>query len=197
MLGEDVVGTEGFRADVSASAVDVASCRVLGDGVKGARAGEEADVVVVLSDKFGNLRAATQEVKLQLVLNTEPSAVALLLSGMYDHQLRGYLMQYRTLKAGSYSLEIHVGDTKLDGYPSTILILPAVCDPLKSFALPGDLERAQHPAGVPIEYTVQAVDTFGNHMQTGTGPLTCSFVSNGRSAAGSVGDNGDGTYTCR
>ena len=54
MLGEDAVGTEGFRADVSAAAVDVASCRVLGEGLKGARAGEEADVVVVLSDKYGN-----------------------------------------------------------------------------------------------------------------------------------------------
>jgi hypothetical protein len=27
---------------------------VLGEGLKGARAGEEADVVVVLSDKYGN-----------------------------------------------------------------------------------------------------------------------------------------------
>jgi hypothetical protein len=197
MLGEDAVGTEGFRADVSAAAVDVASCRVLGEGLKGARAGEEADVVVVLSDKYGNLRAASETVKLRMILSTEPSAVALELCGMYNQQLRGYLMQYRTPKAGTYDLKVYVGESKLIGYTSTVSIVPAVRDPLKSFVVPGNLECGPHIVGDPIEYTVQTADTFGNHMQTSGGQLTCSFVSNGRSSAGSVSDNGDGTYSCR
>jgi hypothetical protein len=182
---------------VSAAAVDVASCRVLGEGLKGARAGEEADVVVVLSDKYGNLRAASETVKLRMILSTEPSAVALELCGMYNQQLRGYLMQYRTPKAGTYDLKVYVGESKLIGYTSTVSIVPAVRDPLKSFVVPGNLECGPHIVGDPIEYTVQTADTFGNHMQTSGGQLTCSFVSNGRSSAGSVSDNGDGTYSCR
>jgi hypothetical protein len=194
MLGEEGVCADGMRADVSAAAVDVASCRVSGAGLKGARAGEEAEVVVTLRDKHGNLRSSDCGV-VGLRLETG-GALRFKATGVYDGQLQGYPLRYTLNTAGACSLVVGIGAQNFNGFPLSVPIHPAACDLRTTFAQSESLTRP-HRVGDPIEYMVHARDAFENPVMASCGQLTCVYVANGVSAVGLATDNEDGTYTCR
>jgi hypothetical protein len=196
MLGDGAEGVcaDGMRADVTAAGVDVKNCRVSGAGLKGARAGEVGEVVVMLSDRYGNLRSSDSGV---VALRIEADgALVLSATGVFDRQLHGYLLRYTLNSAGTYSLVVGVGTLNLTGFPLSIPIRPAERDLRTTFVQSESLTRP-HRVGDAIEYMVQARDAFENHVQASSGQLTCVYVASGVSADGVVTDNGNGTYTCR
>jgi len=196
MLGDGAEGVcaDGMRADVTAAGVDVKNCRVSGAGLKGARAGEVGEVVVMLSDRYGNLRSSDSGV---VALRIEADgALVLSATGVFDRQLHGYLLRYTLNSAGTYSLVVGVGTLNLTGFPLSIPIRPAERDLRTTFVQSESLTRP-HRVGDAIEYMVQARDAFENHVLASSGQLTCVYVASGVSAEGVVTDNGNGTYTCR
>jgi hypothetical protein len=196
MLGDGAEGVcaDGMRADVTAAGVDVKNCRVSGAGLKGARAGEVGEVVVMLSDRYGNLRSSDSGV---VALRIEADgALVLSATGVFDRQLHGYLLRYTLNSAGTYSLVVGVGTLNLTGFPLSIPIRPAERDLRTTFVQSESLTRP-HRVGDAIEYMVQARDAFENHVLASSGQLTCVYVASGVRADGVVTDNGNGTYTCR
>jgi len=169
-------------------------CR--GDGIHGGKAGDLAPVTLQSMDSCGN-RVTTGGAPVAGFLTYQgegggtPVPVA-----VTDNNNGTYGLDYLPEKAGTYLLDVKIGDKSVKDAPFTITIEAGAFDPL-NFDWEGlelDAEgRRVLVAGNTDAFKVGAKDAYGNPLKNG-GLSVAGSISGPSDVPVSVSDNSDGSY---
>jgi len=189
----DIEGSS-FIVAVSPGAASWENTTVMGSGTKGGQAGEPSPVTVTTFDSCGN-RIPTGGLKdLTGSLSYEggpPVAVAVV-----DNGNGTYSMDYTPEKAGTYLLDVKIGNNSVKDSPFTIKVGAGAFDPscFEWSGLELDEEgRRIVRAGDTDKFSVQAKDSFGNQITSG-GLAVSGTLTGGSPVQVHTADNGDGSY---
>jgi hypothetical protein len=113
--------------------------------------------------------------------------------GIHDNENGSFSSFYVISRPGKYQLHILLNDEHhISGSPFNVEVLPSQTDSSMSIAS-GNALVSLIP-DVISEFTVLAMDAFGNRKQRGGDPFELGVM--GPAKLHGLQDNGDGTYTC-
>jgi len=117
----DIEGSS-FRVVVSPGAPSAENTVVLGSGTKGGKAGDRAPVTVETHDSCGNrITTGGANVKGLLTYQGEGGGTPKPVD-VVDYKNGTYGLDYIPEKAGTYLLDVKVGDESVPGSPFTIVV---------------------------------------------------------------------------
>ncbi|ELR22773.1 Filamin repeat domain containing protein [Acanthamoeba castellanii str. Neff] len=183
-------------------------CVAYGPGLSGGGVGQTRSFVIQARDPFGNnmtesnatftvvfTRQQQQQQKQRTGGKEEEEAAAVEYNITRDAADKGkFLVSYRTVVAGQYSIGVSLDDKEIKGSPFAATVLPGALFAQDCVARGSGLTR--HEKNVNMKFTIFTVDEFGNSLGKG-GALFLVDISDRFTAytgTGKVEDNGDGTY---
>ena len=179
--------------------------KVVGTALENMLAGQCGLVTISAHDKCGTkLKSGGDNFTVEIVgplhIHTEMTTLSVG-SGITDLEDGSYLVNMKLETAGYYKIFVKLGGTNIAPSGYKVYVHPFVTDATKSYIFDdvdplGIKETETSFAGVPVTYTLQTVDTFGNLRTVGCDLDQPQVSFNGPVPfLGSVSDNSDGTYS--
>jgi hypothetical protein len=201
--GGSMAGVNTFSWNVTAGPADVTRTSVLGAGLTSAFVGEDAQVLIIARDAYGNSAQESTNVS----LSSSPQAAATSIAA-YDSSRKLWVGQFVPAATGVSSLQVEVDGqaVTLTGYNGTWVQAGSVSANQSTAFGPGvgkDESGSALPSLLPssvAQFTIFARDAFGNPVRRGGALFDVTIRSADGSTevpaqwAGRVSDNGDGSY---
>lgn len=195
-------GVNAFSWNVSARPAEVTRTSVVGAGLASAFVGEEAEVVIIAQDAYGNSAQESTNVS----FSSSPQAAATSIA--YDSSRKLWVGRFVPAATGVSSLRVEVDGqpVTLTGYNGTWVQAGSVSANQSTAFGPGvgkDESGAPLPSLLPssiAQFTILARDAFGNPVRRGGALFDVTIRSADVSTegpvqrAGTVSDNRDGSY---
>jgi hypothetical protein len=141
----------------------VKNCRVSGAGLKGARAGEEGEVVVTLSDEYGN-RTDCAKSELDISLQPVESSSAEARCCVSDNGDGSFSFRYSVLGSGQYALVASLGGVPIPSSPLQLAVTTGLASPELSEVVG---LNATASSGEAFTFSICAKDRFGTKCVIG------------------------------
>ena len=218
--GGPLVGGATHQLDVLPAQLDARYCRLTGDGLRVARAGDEGCFMVHARDKHGNPMAGGEvdddgsafEVKLKYLSSVGGGAdddaaaakqqrrVTALLTAIQGSVSRSapgeYRARFTATRAGVYELRVFCRGTLLYGCPFEVVVHAGPTHPGSCMRLyvVDPVATISAIAGTASSFTLAARDFYGNARREGGDALVAGLSGPSKQRC-EVCDNDDGSYT--
>eukprot|EP01127_Copromyxa_protea_P009894 TRINITY_DN236_c0_g1_i1.p1 TRINITY_DN236_c0_g1~~TRINITY_DN236_c0_g1_i1.p1 ORF type:complete len:924 (-),score=286.55 TRINITY_DN236_c0_g1_i1:13-2748(-) len=194
--GEGDIDGSSFIVVVTPGAASSETTFCSGEGTKGGKAGESAPVTVTTLDLCGN-KVTSGGAPLTATLTFQGEGGVPVNVGVKDNNNGTYSLDYTPEKAGTYLLDVKLGDQSVKDSPFSIVVSAGEFNPL-NFTWEGlDLDsegRRIVVAGNTDSFKVAAKDSFGNALTDG-GLAVAGCLSGPSDVEVNVADSNDGSYT--
>lgn len=186
--GTDIKGSP-FIVHVT-SPLDPDRVEVSGPGLHdGIKTDQPAKFTIIARDESGNkVLAENVDVKIDGPANfIEPTII--------QNDDGSKSVEYIPTKAGTYVVNVKVGDKDVKGAPFPVVVVPST-DPSKSFADGPALQKTGNKMGYPTHFTIYARDKYGRPVRTGDENFIVDIKDpDQQPIQPSIQDNKNGTYT--
>jgi hypothetical protein len=158
---------------VAAGKVSAESSRVAGEALTAAAAGELSVLWMQLYDAYGNRVHAADDVGnvTAALTPSDDDTAAIALAIVHDHLTGAQLLTFNATAAGSHTLQLSVHETSSAAAAASFPVrVVAGAAHAPSCTCEGDgvgTSGAALRAGVPTQFTIRAVDAWGNRPSSG------------------------------
>jgi hypothetical protein len=159
------------------------------DGLTGGDAGAEHKFTIQLQDQFRNNITALNGPKVEVeskILGPSPA------ESSYQCSDGKCVVTYRIYKVGQYALDVSINNVTIENPNFSIAINAAATNGSNSYTVGADQDGV---AGVPINCTLQLVDTYGNNVTNPTtNPTIVAALTGPQPVTAKITNLGQGLY---
>ncbi|KAK3276825.1 hypothetical protein CYMTET_15137 [Cymbomonas tetramitiformis] len=165
--GEAVAGAEGLGVTVGPGVADSSRSSASGAGLTDGRAGEQAEVEILVRDAYGNRRVEGGDVVMVTVDGgaADGSWREFVNAQVADHSDGSYTAVYTVARPGAYTVDAELGGVRIGNSPWAVALAAAKTDAGRSFARGAGAKAAA--AGVVTDMTIVPVAITGLRQEAG------------------------------